>query len=1411
MTPQYIFEVSWEVCNKVGGIYTVITSKAPVLQPDYHDRLLFIGPDVWKGSTEHPDFAEDRNLLRAWREQALADGLKIRVGRWNIPGKPMAILVDFTPYFSQKNEIFADLWIKYKLDSLTGQWDYIEPALFGYAAGLVIESYHQFYIAAGEHCVAQFHEWMTGTGALYLHDHLPEVGTIFTTHATVIGRCIAGNGLPLYEPIATYNGDQKAREFNVVAKQSLEKIAAQTADAFTTVSEITAVECAQFLEKNVDLVTPNGFDDAFVPSNDVFAERRQAARKQLLAVAAAVCNEPDLPKDSLIVATSGRYEFRNKGIDLYLQSLLTLNEHSQDLARPVVAFVMVPAGNSGVKKEVLDRLQHGSWQEDNPPSVLTHNLYDPDNDPVLRTLTAANFQNSPSNKVKIVFVPTYLNGADGLFNCPYYDLLIGCDLTVFPSYYEPWGYTPLESLAFAVPTITTSLAGFGRWVQHKLAGEIAGIKVVHRTDTNEAQVVSEMMQHITEFTQKTEQELYIARETARNISRIALWKNLVANYFDAYQIALGKVAHREDTFSMPTQRHLPSELGEPLTNKPKWKRILVQSYLPETLMPLKHLSDNLWWCWQKDAIDLFANINPKLWQQVESNPIALLDQLSFNEYSNLANNPHFMERLHTIYARFEAYITTPKLPNSPQIAYFCMEYGLHSSVRLYSGGLGILAGDYLKEASDTNTDLVGVGLLYRYGYFTQHLSHNGEQIAQYDAQRFSYLPAQPVKDEAGNWIHINIPLPGRLLYAKIWCMNVGRVKLYLLDTDITENSEDDRKVTYQLYGGDWEMRLKQEMLLGIGGVRMLEALNIRPNLYHLNEGHAAFSTIERLNHSIQTNNLFFDEALEVVRGSSLFTTHTPVPAGHDAFTEDLLRAYLSNYDNDLNISWQQFMGLGRLNEWDGNEKFSMSHLAARTCQEINGVSRIHGNVSKQMFNDLWQGYNAEELHIGYVTNGVHYPTWIASEWHELYTQTFGDGFLNDQANKDYWRKIYHIDDEVVWKIRTHRRRILMDYIRLQIAKELTKRQRNPREIVALTQAITDNALVIGFARRFATYKRAELLFYNPDRLAKIVNNAKQPIVFVFAGKAHPADKAGQDLIKRVVDMSEKPEFLGKVIFLENYDMQLAHLLVQGVDVWLNTPTRPLEASGTSGMKATLNGVLNFSVLDGWWAEGYRPDAGWALKEERTYQDQEHQNQLDSETIYGILENDMLPLFYQRNTKGLPVAWIQFVKQAIAEIAPQFTTKRMIDDYKQRFYSKLFERTQWLNENEYEQARNLAAWKRKVRRNWEQIAVLDTQLPDTSNHALNLGDTFSATISLNIAELNVEDIGIEVLFIVRKDETSFNIVRNTPLKAVSQKGNIATYECHVQANESGVYDYGFRIYPKNTALPYKEDIGLVRWI
>jgi alpha-glucan phosphorylase-like protein len=564
-----------------------------------------------------------------------------------------------------------------------------------------------------------------------------------------------------------------------------------------------------------------------------------------------------------------------------------------------------------------------------------------------------------------------------------------------------------------------------------------------------------------------------------------------------------------------------------------------------------------------------------------------------------------------------------------------MEYGLHSSVKLYSGGLGILAGDYLKEASDTNTDLIGVGLLYRYGYFTQQLSYNGEQIAQYEAQRFSYLPAQPVKDEAGNWIHINIPLPGRLLYAKVWCMSVGRIKLYLLDTDITENNEEDRKVTAQLYGGDWEMRLKQEMLLGIGGVRMLDALNIHPNLYHLNEGHAAFSTLERLHRNILTRNLVFDEALEVVRGSSLFTTHTPVPAGHDAFSEDLLRAYLSNYDNDLNISWQQFMGLGRLNEWDTNEKFSMSHLAARTCQEINGVSEIHGRVSRQMFNELWQGYNAEELHIDYVTNGVHYPTWIASEWHNLFTQTFGDDFLNDQSNKNHWRKIHHVADEVLWQIRTHRKRILMDYVRQQLAKELTIRQRNPREIVARTQAITDNALVIGFARRFATYKRAQLLFYNPDRLAKIVNNAQQPIVFVFAGKAHPADKAGQDLIQKVVEMSEKPEFLGKVIFLENYDMQLARLLVQGVDVWLNTPTRPLEASGTSGMKATLNGVLNFSVLDGWWAEGYRPDAGWALKEERTYQYQEHQNQLDSETIYGILENEMVPLFYQRNADGLP--------------------------------------------------------------------------------------------------------------------------------------------------------------------------------
>ncbi|MEL7021394.1 MAG: alpha-glucan family phosphorylase, partial [Bacteroidota bacterium] len=709
------------------------------------------------------------------------------------------------------------------------------------------------------------------------------------------------------------------------------------------------------------------------------------------------------------------------------------------------------------------------------------------------------------------------------------------------------------------------------------------------------------------------------------------------------------------------------------------------------------------------------------------------------------------------------------IADAPKIGYFCMEYGLHASVRLYSGGLGVLAGDFMKEASDCNVDMVAVGLLYRFGYFQQGLSLHGDQINNYPMQQFTKLPTQPVWDADGNWVKIQIQLKGRTVQAKIWSLAIGRIQLYLLDTDLEENHWEDRGLTHQLYGGDNEHRLKQEILLGIGGVRALRAMGIERDVFHLNEGHAAFSGLERLRYYVQEQGLHFAQAVEVVRGSSLFTTHTPVPAGHDYFSEHLMREYLYGYTQELGVDWKQIIALGKIDVDNIHELFSMSHLAIRLSSEVNGVSKLHGTVSQKMFNVLYPGYNSEELHIGYVTNSVHYPTWIAAEWNELYKKTFGEAFLNDQSNKDYWRKIYDVPAATLLDIRQTLKDKLIDYVKQTMQADLLKRGEHPRQIFETINKINPKALVIGFARRFATYKRAHLLFSNLQRLNEIVNDPDRPVMFIFSGKAHPADKGGQSLIKQIVEISKRPEFLGKVIFLENYNMESAKLLVQGVDIWLNTPTRPKEASGTSGMKAAMNGVMNFSVLDGWWAEGYRPDAGWALPLERTYQDQTLQNELDAELIYNTLAYDLVPKYYERDADGIPVMWMKYIKTIIAEVAPYFTMKRMMDHYFERFYNRLAMRSQAIHTTGFASAKALVDWKWDVQRKWDHLRVCAQESIDTANHALKYGADFTASIELDLAGIHPDHIGVEVVFFQRKNEEELVVVLRESLPMTTTTG------------------------------------------
>ena len=654
-------------------------------------------------------------------------------------------------------------------------------------------------------------------------------------------------------------------------------------------------------------------------------------------------------------------------------------------------------------------------------------------------------------------------------------------------------------------------------------------------------------------------------------------------------------------------------------NAPQWKEVTIKSTLPAELKCLDELAHNMWWAWNYEARDMWKSLDKDLYEEVGHNPVMLLDRLSYERKEAIVKDKAIMERVKAVYKKFREYMDVAPDATRPSVAYFCMEYGINQVVKIYSGGLGMLAGDYMKEASDSNVNMCGVGFLYRYGYFKQTLSMDGQQIAQYDAQNFNSLPVERVLDENGQPLVVDVPYMNYQVHAYVWVMNVGRIKLYLLDTDNELNSEFDKPITHALYGGDNENRLKQEILLGIGGMLTLKKLGIMKDIYHCNEGHAALCNLQRLIDYINEG-MSFNEALELVRASSLYTVHTPVPAGHDYFDESLFGKYMGGYPQMLGISWDEFIGMGRTNPDDHSERFCMSTFACNTCQEVNGVSKLHGWVSQRMFAPIWKGYYPEESHVGYVTNGVHFPTWTATEWRKVYDKYFDKTFLSDQSNESIWHSIYNVPDAEIWETRMALKKKLVDYIREKFAATWLKNQGDPSRVVTLLESITPNALYIGFCRRFATYKRAHLLFTDLERLSKIVNNPERPVKFIFSGKAHPADGAGQGLIKRIFEISQRPEFLGKIIFLEDYDMELARRLVSGVDIWMNTPTRPLEASGTSGEKAEMNGVVNLSVLDGWWVEGYRQGAGWALKQERTYPNQGYQDQLDAATIYSLLEN-----------------------------------------------------------------------------------------------------------------------------------------------------------------------------------------------
>ena len=845
-------------------------------------------------------------------------------------------------------------------------------------------------------------------------------------------------------------------------------------------------------------------------------------------------------------------------------------------------------------------------------------------------------------------------------------------------------------------------------------------------------------------------------------------------------------------------------------------RYTVIPSLPERLKPLLDIAYNLWWSWNPDALELFRGLDPALWRSTGHNPVKMLGSLGAEEIDRLFKNDASLARMDRVAQELKGYLehgTWYQKEHSAHlgrtIAYLSAEFGVHECLPLYSGGLGVLGGDYLKSASELGLPLIGVGLAYRFGYFRQYLNLDGWQQETYPENDFYNMPMTLVKNDKGVSLEVDVPFPGRSVLVHVWKVQVGRIPLYLLDTNLEKNSSDDRNITSHLYGGGPEMRIKQEIVLGIGGIRALAAMGCPPTVTHMNEGHSAFMALERTRHLMEKHSLSFDEARGLVAATSVFTTHTPVPAGIDRFDADLVRKYLTGYCKKLGISVENLLDLGREKLGDPGEPFSMAVLACRLASSINGVSKLHGEVSRAMWQHLWPEVPIDEVPIGHVSNGIHTPTWLADEMVRLYDRYMGTRWRFEPENKSVWERIDKIPDAELWGSHQRLKERLVGYVRARLQGQLKGMGANSARVAEAAEALDPAALTIGFARRFATYKRATLLLRDPERLARLLSIEGKPVQFIFAGKAHPADEGGKRLIREIVHLSEKEPFRNRLIFLEDYDMGLAWHLVEGVDVWLNTPRRPLEASGTSGMKVVANGGLTVSTLDGWWPEGYTGENGWAIGSGEEYEDDEYQDQVESLALYELLEKEVIPLFHTRGKDGMPREWVEMMKNSIRTLSPVFNSNRMAGDYTATMYLPALDRWKRASAHGMAAVRELAGWKAALRANWGGVAIRDVKISSVSE--LRVGSELPVEVQVELGKVDPKDVVVELFHGPLNADGEIVSGQVVPLKRrKSEKNRHEIYTGAIRSSVSGQFGFAVRVLPSHPALTHRFETGLLHW-
>lgn len=1407
----YLFEVSWEVCNRIGGIHTVITTKVREALNLFSDRYILLGPDL----KTNLDFEETNE--KAWqrlREATAVKDLSCRFGRWKIPGEPRVILVSAGKKYD-KDQLLYRLWEAFGVDSIAGGWDYVEPVMFSFACGEVIETVYNLCLRPyGVPAVAHFHEWMTGAGLLYLKKRIPEIGTVFTTHATILGRALAGSGMDIYAVMDRIAPQQEARLHNISAKYSMESTATREADCFTTVSDITATEAKNFLGRCPDVITPNGLDLERLPDWSEDRAAPKAARCTLMAAASRFLRR-ELTEDTRILVISGRYEFHNKGMDLFLNALGRL-EKEGGLEKTLVVYLFVLNGHM----DLIPALKNeGAWTDTCPAPVATHRLQNEAADPILQACRHLGLRNAPENRINVIYIPAYLNGHDGFINLPYLEALSGCDLGVFPSYYEPWGYTPLESAAHAVPTVTTDQAGFGLWVQRRF-GEDTGVQLLKRRGRPIKEIENHLVEILRDFVSWSDEKMTEKRKSARRVAVQAHWKDFYKFYVQAYEKAAAKAAGRASVLpgeDKTTGRHV---FAGTVSTQPHFRTFTAVAKLPEEIGRLRELAYNLWWAWHPRALDLFATLDLKLWSEMGNNPVRMLETVSPDIIAEAAKNEGYLNLYHQILQQFDAYMgdrgprrrvpMAQEIHWSSPIAYFSAEYGIHESLPLYSGGLGTLSGDHLKTASDLGIPMVAVGLLYKNGYFQQVIDETGRQTELYPDSDFSSLPVQIVTDDRGQEVRISIDLPGRTLFAHIWQIKVGRVNLYLLDTDVPLNTPQDCAITSRLYAAEAKTRIEQEILLGIGGYRLLRKLGIKPCIYHINEGHSAFLLLERIESLIEEEGLSFEEACEVVRNTSVFTTHTPVEAGNEKFPRDLMEHYFGGLVKRLGMSWAQFWELGRR---DGGGDFYMNVLAFKLTFRSNAVSLVHGQLARRMWREVWKGFDESDIPIGHITNGVHIFSFIAPRMRSLLDVYLGMDWDRHLTDGERWSRVQDIPDALLWRIRYELKQKAMDMIRDDITKNPAKYGAPHLRREEIFARLNPAALTIGFSRRFAPYKRALLVLSNLDRLDRIINHPSRPVQIVFSGKAHPNDAMGKELIEKVIAVCRDERFRGRIFFLENYDMRIARHLVQGMDVWLNNPRRHLEASGTSGQKVVINGVLNLSVSDGWWVEAYDGTNGWTIGPVRRgyEEDRGDPDGEDADSLYHLLEDVVVPLFYDRDASGLPTKWLAMIKRSMQSLVPVFNTDRMIIQYLREMYEPAAKRGFDVCKDSFRLARAIADWKTKIPMRFSSLRLMEVSVEGIRGDTVIVDEPLRVSARIDPGKVNEEELLVELVIGPWGSQGFVDSPHYVPLRRVDRDDQgVLTYAVDYYPENNGSYRYGLRVIPVYPDLASKLETGLVLW-